>query len=117
LPKGYETEVGEDGRNLSAGQRQRIGLARALYKSPRIVVLDEPNSNLDVEGEQALSSALISLRKSNATALIVTHRQSVLKYCTHLLFISDGNLVKFGPRDDVLSGLKKNSNVHDISAA
>lgn len=117
LPKGYETEVGEDGRNLSAGQRQRIGLARALYKSPRIVVLDEPNSNLDVEGEQALSSALISLRKNNATALIVTHRQSVLKYCTHLLFISDGTLIKFGPRDDVLSGLKKSSNVHDMSAA
>lgn len=117
LPKGYETEVGEDGRNLSAGQRQRIGLARALFRSPRLVVLDEPNSNLDPAGEQALSSALIELRKNAVTALVVTHRQSVLRYCTHLLYIMDGRVRHFGPRDEVLAQMKEASNVREMSAA
>ena len=117
LPKGYESEVGEDGRNLSAGQRQRIGLARALYMAPRLIVLDEPNSNLDPAGEQALSSALIELRKNRRTSLVVTHRQSVLRYCTHLLYIMDGRVRHFGPRDEVLATMKAASNVRAMSAA
>lgn len=117
LPKGYETQVGEDGRNLSAGQKQRIGLARALFNNPSLVVLDEPNSNLDPSGDQALGLALINLRKSKVTAIIVTHRQSVLKYCTHLLYLVDGKVRTFGPRDEVLMAIKNSSNVHELSEA
>ena len=117
LPKGYETEVGEDGRNLSAGQRQRIGLARAIYKDPSFVVLDEPNSNLDPAGEQALGLSLINLRKIGSTAVIITHRQAVLRFATHILYLVDGKVADFGPRDEVLHRIKSQSNVQPMAAA
>jgi ATP-binding cassette subfamily C protein len=117
LPKGYETDVGEDGRNLSAGQRQRIGLARAIYKDPSFVVLDEPNSNLDPAGEQALGLTLINLRKIGSTAVIITHRQAVLRFATHILYLVDGKVSDFGPRDEVLQRIKSQSNVQQMAAA
>lgn len=116
LPKGYETEVGEDGRNLSAGQRQRIGLARAIYKDPSFVVLDEPNSNLDPAGEQALGLTLINLRKIGSTAVIVTHRQAVLRFATHILYLIDGKVADFGPTEEVLTRIKAQSNVQPMTA-
>lgn len=115
LPQGYETEVGEDGRNLSAGQRQRIGLARAIYKDPSFVVLDEPNSNLDPAGEQALGLTLINLRKIGSTAVIVTHRQAVLRFATHILYLVNGRVSDFGSRDVVLQAIKDRSNVQPMA--
>ena len=117
LPDGYETQVGEDGRNLSAGQRQRIGLARALYNAPCFVVLDEPNSNLDPAGEQALGLALVNLRKIGATAVIVTHRPAVLRFATHVLYLADGKVREFGQRDQVLQTIKDRTNIQPMTAA
>lgn len=109
LPQGYETEVGEGGFQLSGGQRQRIGLARALFGKPSIVILDEPNSNLDPAGEAALAAALAELRARNATAFIVTHRQSILKETTHLMRLSKGKITLFGPTRQVFEMLQKHS--------
>lgn len=107
LPDGYESQVGEDGMHLSAGQRQRIGLARALYNEPFLVVLDEPNSNLDPAGEAALSNAIVSLRKRGAISLVVAHRHSVLQTATHVLLLQEGKVRDFGVRDDVLAKLTR----------
>ena len=115
LPDGYETEVGEDGRNLSGGQRQRIGLARALYKDPCFVVLDEPNSNLDPAGEAALGLALINLKKIGSTAVIVTHRQSVLRFASHILYLAEGKVRQFGPQEEVLRALAERNNVQPMA--
>ncbi len=110
LPKGYDTPVGDDGGQLSGGQRQRIGLARALYGKPSIVVLDEPNSNLDPKGETALASALVQLRQRGATAIVVTHRNSMLSVASHLIHMADGKIADFGPRDKVIADVKARSN-------
>ncbi len=102
LPEGYDTTIGEGG-NLSGGQRQRIGLARALYGQPRLVVLDEPNSNLDDTGERALARAIQQLKASQATVFLVTHRTSILAQVDLLLMLREGTLALYGPRDEVLA--------------
>jgi ATP-binding cassette subfamily C protein PrsD len=102
LPNGYETEVGAGGSMLSGGQRQRIALARALYGNPFLVVLDEPNSNLDSEGEAALSTAILSIRKRGGIAVVVAHRPSALAAVDFVLMMAEGRVAAFGPKDDVL---------------
>jgi ATP-binding cassette subfamily C protein len=103
LPDGYDLEVGEDGGQLSAGQRQRIALARALYRDPFLVVLDEPNSNLDHEGETALIRAVQQVRARGGIVLMVAHRPAILAAVDLALFIRGGTVQAFGPRDEVLA--------------
>ena len=99
LPKGYDTEIPG---GLSPGQRQRIGLARALYGNPRLVVLDEPNANLDAEGEQALLRALAELKAQGVTVVIVAHRPSLLSGVDKLLVLREGAVEAFGPRSEIM---------------
>ncbi|RAU36817.1 MULTISPECIES: type I secretion system permease/ATPase [unclassified Pseudomonas] len=106
LPQGYDTVIGAHGGALSGGQRQRIGLARAIYGDPKLVILDEPNSNLDDAGERALGEALIKLKQKGTTLFIITHRVSALAYVDNLLVLSEGQIVMSGARDQVLAQLK-----------
>ncbi len=102
LPNGYETRLGDRGAALSAGQRQRIGLARALYGDPFLVVLDEPNSNLDAEGEMALVKALEGVKARGGVAIVIAHRPSVLAAADLVAVVTAGQLKAFGPKDEVL---------------
>lgn len=102
LPNGYETQVGADGEQLSGGQRQWIALARALYGNPFLVLLDEPNSNLDAMGEAALDRAILDIRQRKGIVVVVAHRRSAIARLSHLLVMRDGRVEKFGPRDEVL---------------
>jgi PrtD family type I secretion system ABC transporter len=102
FPDGYGTRVGEAGMALSAGQRQRIGLARAFYGSPFLVVLDEPTSNLDSEGEDALTEAILSVRRRGGIVVVIAHRPKALDAVDHVLVVADGRVQSFGPKDDVL---------------
>ncbi len=103
LPQGYKTEIGEQGQVLSAGQRQRIALARALYGEPFLVVLDEPSSNLDSDGEAALTQAILGVRQRDGIIIVVAHRPSALAGVDLVLVMAKGSAVSFGPKDDVLS--------------
>lgn len=107
LPRGYDTQIGEGGKALSGGQRQRVGLARALYGDPRIVVLDEPNANLDEEGDMSLHQAILNLRKLKATVIIVTHKAQILNIVDNIMVMQDGQIAMSGKRDDVLRELAK----------
>nr|WP_315475664.1 type I secretion system permease/ATPase [uncultured Undibacterium sp.] len=107
FPKGYDTELGHGGSGLSGGQKQRIGLARAMYDDPSFLVLDEPNSNLDDLGEQALLLALNDLRQRGKTIILITHRTSILGATTKLLLLRDGAVQIFGPRDQVFAALNE----------
>ncbi|NVZ64443.1 type I secretion system permease/ATPase [Pseudomonas gingeri] len=102
LPQGYETQVGEGGLNLSAGQRQRIALARALFGDPFLVVLDEPNSNLDAEGEQALARAILSIKARGGIAVVIAHRTNILSVLDQVLIVENGVQADFGPKESVL---------------
>ncbi len=105
LPNGYDTLIGAGGSALSGGQRQRVGLARALYDNPVLVILDEPNSNLDEIGEQALLQALIELRKRKTTVVLITHKPNILRVTTKVAMMQDGELKLYGPTADVLAKL------------
>lgn len=107
LPQGYDSPVGPDGARLSGGQRQRVGLARALYGNPVFVVLDEPNSSLDDEGDAALAQAILQAKARGTTFVIMTHRTSVLGVADKMLVLQDGAQQLFGPRDEVMAALKK----------
>lgn len=102
LPNGYDTQIGQGGMALSAGQRQRVALARALYGDPFLVVLDEPNSNLDAEGEQALSEAIMNVRTRGGIVVVVAHRQSALASVDFVLTMQEGRMQAFGPKQEVL---------------
>lgn len=106
LPNAYDTEIGEGGIRLSGGQRQQVGLARALFGRPRFVVLDEPNSNLDIRGDNALRIALERLKKADVTTIIVTHRQSVITQMDKLLVLQGGAVKAFGPTEQVLRSMR-----------
>ena len=106
FPKGYDTSIGEAGGLLSGGQRQRIGLARALYGQPKLVVLDEPNANLDDVGEAALVQAVQILKRQGSTVVLVTHRPGILAAADRVVILNNGELQANGPRDAVLAALR-----------
>jgi ABC-type protease/lipase transport system fused ATPase/permease subunit len=99
--------VGEGGKSLSGGQRQRIGLARALYGDPTLVVLDEPNSNLDALGEAALADAIRVLKQQGKTCIIVTHKVNILSLADRILVLKDGTVSEYGARDSVLKPISR----------
>ena len=106
LPKGYNTRIGGEGVKLSGGMRQRVGLARAVYGSPRLVVLDEPNANLDEAGEVALTNTLQTLRTTGTTVIVITHRKNLLTMADLALLLVNGEPKAFGPRNEVLAALQ-----------
>jgi ATP-binding cassette subfamily C protein len=109
LPDAYSTKIGEGGMALSAGQRQRIGLARALYGNPFLVVLDEPTSNVDSEGEEALSEAILRVRARGGIVAVIAHRPKALEGVDHVLVIGEGRAQSFGPKEEVLKKVLRNS--------
>ena len=117
LPDGYNFRVGENGSRLSAGQRQRIGLARAVFGDPVLVILDEPNANLDIMGEAALNRALVSLKASRTTVILITHRPNALDAVDHILVLDKGEARVFGPKAQVLKALTRTGNTGGKPAA
>jgi PrtD family type I secretion system ABC transporter len=111
FPSGYGTRIGEGGLLLSAGQRQRIALARALYGDPFLVVLDEPNSNLDSEGEEALTRAILGIRQRSGVAVVIAHRPNVLGCVDMLLVLAEGRVQAVGPKADVLQRVRRPASV------
>ncbi|MDM0018338.1 type I secretion system permease/ATPase [Variovorax saccharolyticus] len=111
LPKGYDTPVGEHGARLSPGQRQRVALARALYGNPQLVILDEPNSNLDGAGEIALAQAMSALRDEGVTSVVVTHRPSLIAHVDKILVLAAGRVQQFGPAGEVMKDMQRQAQV------
>jgi ATP-binding cassette subfamily C protein len=107
LPQGYETQIGEGGSTLSGGIRQRVGLARAVYGRPSLVVLDEPSSNLDTDGDAALLACIAELKRQGTTVVMITHRPNTLGAVDKLLLLQDGMAQMFGPRQEVLERLTR----------
>lgn len=110
MPKAYDTDIGLDGSFLSGGQRQRIGLARAFFGDPKILVLDEPNSNLDTLGEQALANAILNAKARGITTIVISHRPSLLPIADRIVVIQDGTVALNGSRDEVLEKMQSNQN-------
>jgi PrtD family type I secretion system ABC transporter len=106
LPNGYDTPIGEGGVALSGGMRQRVGLARAFYGNPRLIILDEPNSNLDEEGEKALAQALASAKAACCTVIVVTHRPQILVHVDRIMVMAFGKALATGPRDEVIAKMR-----------
>ena len=117
FPKGYDTPMGEAGGLLSGGQRQRIGLARALYGMPALVVLDEPNANLDDEGEAALAKAVQGLKAQGKTVVLISHRPGVVSLADRLLILQNGAVQASGPRDGVMAALQKQREAVQLAAS
>jgi len=117
FPKGYDTPMGEAGGLLSGGQRQRIGLARALYGMPALVVLDEPNANLDDEGEAALAKAVQGLKAQGKTVVLISHRPGVVSLADRLLILQNGAVQASGPRDGVMAALQKQREAAQLAAS
>jgi ATP-binding cassette subfamily C protein len=106
---GYATQIGATGVRLSGGERQRIGLARAFYGEPKVMMLDEPNANLDAEGEQALERAVLDAKQRGTTVILITHRPSIAAKCDRVLMLREGQIEMFGPAQDVLQKLAQGS--------
>jgi len=121
LPEGYATPIGEQGTALSAGQAQRIALARALYGNPFLVVLDEPNSNLDADGDEALTRAILSVKARKGIVVVVAHRPSAISGLDLILAMNQGQQIEFGPKDEVLSKVLKRTTplkiIHEVGTA
>jgi ATP-binding cassette subfamily C protein len=109
VPDGYDTRIDQHGGRLSGGQMQRIGLARALYTRPVVLVLDEPNSNLDNEGSQAVNQAIRAQKAAGGAVLIMAHRPDAIRECDLLLVLDQGATVAFGPKDEVLAKTVQNA--------
>ena len=114
FPDGYDSDIGTAGFSVSGGQRQRIGLARAFYGNPKLVILDEPNANLDEAGEKALSNALIEAKKRNIAVIVISHRPSVLSVVDKILVVQDGAVASFGTKEEVMNKIKlmNNGTIH-----
>lgn len=106
LPDGYSTRIGEGGMSLSAGQRQRVGLARAVYGDPFLIVLDEPNANLDADGENALTRAIQILRHNKCIVIVISHRPSALTALDMMLVLYEGKAIAFGPSEEVFARVR-----------
>jgi ATP-binding cassette, subfamily C, bacterial PrsD len=117
MPSGYDTDIGADGMNLSAGQRQRVALARALFGDPFLLLLDEPNSNLDPEGEAALVAAINRAKERGAIVLLVTHQMQILRTVSKILLMRDGKIAGWGPRDKVLAAMAEDAKKRASDAA
>ncbi|WP_404554841.1 type I secretion system permease/ATPase [Bradyrhizobium niftali] len=117
LPDGYDTQVGEGGAILSGGYRQRIGLARAIFANPSLLVLDEPSSNLDAEGDAALAECILQLKKRGTTVVIVSHRPTTIGVVDKILVLKDGVAEMFGPRAEIMSRLTRAVPVHAVQGS
>ncbi|MDB5653340.1 MAG: type secretion protein, partial [Tardiphaga sp.] len=110
LPQGYATRIGQGGMSLSAGQRQRIGLARAVFGDPFLVVLDEPNANLDADGENSLGRAIETLRRNGGIVIVISHRPSALAVLNMAMVLYEGKAIAFGPCDEIFARVRAEAN-------